>query len=309
MDTPRLVLRRQLLASGWTDHELRRYQRTGELVRVGPGAYLEAPGASPRFEVRHALLAAVGDERHAADGVLSHVSAAVLHGLSTWGLGLDRIHRTRDRRTGGRVGEGVHLHAAPLAPDDVSAVDGVLVTTVARTVIDIARTAGFDAAVAVADSALHRHLVTLDALRRAVRRCAGWPGAPRARRVVAVATAGSASVGETRSRLAMIRAGVPVPQLQWRVPGVARDFEVDFGWPQLCTVGEFDGMAKYGRLLLPGQDPADVVVAEKLREDEIRDTGLRVVRWIWAELDHFDPVAERLGRAFAAAPAGTAWRR
>ncbi|QYN33115.1 hypothetical protein K1T35_31920 [Pseudonocardia sp. DSM 110487] len=105
---------------------------------------------------RHALLAAVRDERHAADGALSHVSAAVLHGLSTWGLPLDRIHRTRDRRTGGRVGNGVHLHAAPLTPDEVDEVDGLLVTSVARTVVDLARTAGFDAAVAVADSALHK---------------------------------------------------------------------------------------------------------------------------------------------------------
>jgi len=86
-------------------------------------------------------------------------------------------------------------------------------------------------------------------------------------------------------------------------------FEVDFGWPELRTVGEFDGLVKYGRLLKPGQDPADVVVAEKLREDEIRDLDLRVIRWTWADIDHFDPVAERLRRAFAASPAGARWRR
>jgi hypothetical protein len=50
-------------------------------------------------------------------------------------------------------------------------------------------------------------------------------------------------------------------------------------------------------------------VAEKLREDEIRDLDLRVVRWIWEEIDHFDPVTERLCRAFAASPAGSPWRR
>jgi hypothetical protein len=68
-------------------------------------------------------------------------------------------------------------------------------------------------------------------------------------------------------------------------------------------------VSKYGRLLKPGQDPAAAVVAEKLREDKIRDLDLRVVRWIWAEIDHFDPVAERLCRAFAASPAGARWRR
>ncbi|QYN32143.1 type IV toxin-antitoxin system AbiEi family antitoxin domain-containing protein [Pseudonocardia sp. DSM 110487] len=309
MDIPRLVVRRQLLAAGWTDHELRRQLRSGELVRLGRGSYLPAPGAPPRFEVRHALLAAVRDERQSADGVLSHVSAAVLHGLSTWGLPLDRIHRTRDRRTGGRVGEGVHVYAAPLAPDEVAEVGGLLVTSPARTVIDIARTAGLEAAVAVADSALHKHLADPDELARAARRCTGWPGALQARRVVALADGDSDSVGESRSRLAIQRAGLPAPVLQWKVEGNGRVFEVDFGWPELHTVGEFDGLFKYGRLLKPGQDPADVVVAEKLREDEIRDLDLRVVRWIWPEIDDFDPVAGRLRRAFAASPAGAAWRR
>ena len=270
---------------------------------------MPAPDAPPRFEVRHALLATVRDERHAADGVLSHVSAAVLHGLSTWGLRLDRVHRTRDRRTGGRVGGGVHLHAAPLAPSEIVELEGVLLTSPGRTVADIARTAPLDAAVAAADSALRRHLVDPDELARAAHRCTGWPGAPQARRVVQLAEGGSASVGETRSRLAIERAGLPRPLLQWEVGGGGRVFEVDFGWPDLRTVGEFDGLSKYGRLLEPGQDPADVVVAEKLREDRIRDLGLRVVRWTWDELDAFDAVVERLQRAFAASPAGARWRR
>jgi hypothetical protein len=309
VDIPRLLLRRQLLAAGLTDHDLRRQRRSGELVSLGRGAYVQAPGTPPQYEAKHALLAAVRDERQAADGVLSHVSAAVLHGMSTWGLRLDRVHRTRDRRTGGRLGEGVHVHTAPLAPDEIDEIDGLLVTSPARTVIDIARTARFDAAVAAADSALHKHLTDPDELARAAHRCAGWPGAPQARQVVTVADGDSDSVGESRSRLAIQRAGLPAPVLQWKVEGNGRAFEVDFGWPELQTVGEFDGLWKYGRLLKPGQDPAEVLVAEKLREDDIRDLDLRVVRWIWAEIDDFDPVTERLCRAFAASPAGAAWRR
>lgn len=309
MEMPRLVLRRELVRAGWSDHELRHQQRSGELLRLGRGAYVRAPDALPRFELRHALLAAVRDERHAADGVLSHVSAAVLHGLSTWGLSLERVHRTRDVRSGGRLGRGVHLHAAPLVLDEIVEVDGLLVTSPARTVVDVARAAGFDAAVAVADSALHKHLVDPDDLARAARRCAGWKGAPQARRVVDASDGRSDSVGESRSRLEILRAGLPAPVLQWKVQGRGRTYEVDFAWPELRTVGEFDGLSKYGRLLRPGQDPAEVVVAEKLREDEIRDLDLRAVRWIWSEIDDFDPVAERLCRAFAASPDGAAWRR
>ena len=72
----------------------------------------------------------------------------------------------------------------------------------------------------------------------------------------------------------------------------------DFGWPQFRTVGEFDGLVKYGALLRPGQDPADAVVAEKRREDAIREEGWRVTRWIWNELEQFDEVARRIERSF-----------
>ena len=86
----------------------------------------------------------------------------------------------------------------------------------------------------------------------------------------------------------MHAAGLPTPTVQVEVRSevtgglVARS---DFGWEDQKTVGEFDGMVKYGRLLKPGQQPGDVVFKEKLREDRIRDEGFRVVRWTWHELD------------------------
>jgi hypothetical protein len=46
----------------------------------------------------------------------------------------------------------------------------------------------------------------------------------------------------------------------------------------------------------PGQQSGDAVFAEKLREDRLRDQGLSVVRWTWADLAHFTPVADRLRR-------------
>lgn len=70
--------------------------------------------------------------------------------------------------------------------------------------------------------------------------------------------------------------------------------EVDFGWPELRTVGEFDGRVKYGRDLRPGQDPVEVLYREKLREDELRAEDLGMVRWGWVDLDRFAPVAQRL---------------
>jgi hypothetical protein len=41
-----------------------------------------------------------------------------------------------------------------------------------------------------------------------------------------------------------------------------------------------------------------VLVAEKLREDELRGEDLGVVRWIWSDLDDFGPAARRLRSRF-----------
>jgi very-short-patch-repair endonuclease len=49
---------------------------------------------------------------------------------------------------------------------------------------------------------------------------------------------------------------------------------VDFLWEEQATVGEFDGRLKY-----MGQPNADVLYAEKRREDRLRALGLEVVRF------------------------------
>jgi hypothetical protein len=118
--------------------------------------------------------------------------------------------------------------------------------------------------------------------------------------VVAFADAGAKSPGESRSRVAIVQAGLPAPVLQWEVLEDRRSLGfADFGWPWLRTVGEFDGEIKYGRLVRPGQAPGDVVFAEKRREDRMRDTGLGVARWTWDELGPaFGPVADRIRRRF-----------
>ena len=129
-----------------------------------------------------------------------------------------------------------------------------------------------------------------------------------ARQVLAFARPGAMNPGETRSRLAIHRAGLPPPALQHPVRTAAGLFlgEVDFWWEEFATAGEFDGRVKYGRLLRPGQDPGDVVFAEKVREDAIRADDREMVRWIWRELSPFDEVAAAAsGRPSPAASALT----
>jgi hypothetical protein len=193
----------------------------------------------------------------------------------------------------------VHRHVAPLEPSEITSLGGVLVTSLTRTVTDVARTVPFEQAVVVADSALDKHeTLTSAALEAALSRATGWPGAPAARRAMSFARRGAKSPGESRSRIAIARAGLPTPQLQFAVQLAGSVALADFGWVDQRAVGEFDGAVKYGRLVLPGQNPGDVVFAEKVREDAVRALDFGFARWTWDELDDFTPVAARIRRAF-----------
>jgi hypothetical protein len=293
---PGLNLRPHLLAHGLTDAELRGLRRRGALSSVRRGAYVHGPVPDDPC-ARHLLAVRATLPQLGVDTVLSHTAAAVVHGLPLWAVRPVRVHATRSRVSGARVSGSVHLHAAALLPEEVVLVDGMPVTSVARTVVDLGRMLPFEQALVPADAALHRGLVTPEELLVALDRGARRPNNPAARRVVGFADGAAESVGETRSRVALRRAGLPPPTLQH---GIGR-FRCDFSWEEHATVGEFDGRVKYGRLLRPGQEPGDAVFAEKRREDELRDLGWEVARWVWDELDPFDAAAARVRRAFARA--------
>lgn len=292
-----LTHRSDLLAAGFTDSELATALRAGAVRRIRPGTYAPVDDAGPRLSHLRLLRAAV----HALsdEAVVCDVSAAALHGLPLWNVDLQRAHVSRQRRGGGRRGRQVHVHAAPLDDHELVEIGGLAVTSPARTVVDVARRLPLEHAVVIADGALHSGLVGTADLTAALQRAAHRRGSPAARRAIAFADGASESVGESRSRVALHRAGLPTPVPQWEVRGPSGLLgRVDFGWEELRTVGEFDGRSKYGRLLRPGQAPGEAVVAEKIREDRIRDEDLRVVRWTWDELGRFDVVANRLRRAF-----------
>ncbi|ALL76122.1 hypothetical protein AD006_13830 [Pseudonocardia sp. EC080610-09] len=294
-----LHLRRRLLAEGRTDEEVRSAIGRGTLWRVRPGAYLDADDPRRRSAVEcHRLLVEATLPLLGPGAVVSGLSAAVLQDLPVWGVQLRRVHVTRDRSGGGRSTARVCLSAAPLPDGDVTTVGGVPVTSAARTVVDVARTAPFETSVPIADAALFRGLCTEVEVADAVGRAAGRRGAGPARAVAAFADGRADGPGESRSRVRMQVQGVPAPRLQHVVRDRSGGFvgQVDFWWPEHGVVGEFDGMEKYGRSLRPGETVADAVLREKRREDALRaQPAVRtVVRWTWHDIDHFDEVTTRL---------------
>ena len=147
----------------------------------------------------------------------------------------------------------VAVHCAPYVPSEVVEIDGVRVTVLARTVVDLARSRPFDEAAAAGDRALALGPAPA-ALSSVLLRMERWPNVRQARRVVAFLDAASESAGESVSRARIADEGLPAPQLQRQITdargrAVAR---VDFCWEDQRTIGEFDGKIKYGRLLKPG---------------------------------------------------------
>ena len=119
---------------------------------------------------------------------------------------------------------------------------------------------------------------------------AGRPPSP-----TAAARAWASRAAASRS----LSPGCPLPLCSGPSGSAGSTAYTDFGWARERTVGEFDGKVKYGRLLEPGQDVGEVVYAEKLREDAIRDEGWQVVRWTWLDLRDFGPTATRIRARFA----------
>ncbi|MGN5236398.1 type IV toxin-antitoxin system AbiEi family antitoxin domain-containing protein [Rhodococcus sp. SJ-3] len=155
MTSPKPFRRSDALSSGLSDSEVRRALRTGELERLAPGIYLDGPTAEGLDAIERHRIRAHTTGTGLPDGTaISHVSAAVLHGLALWRPDLSRIHVTRDGRSGGRRGAGRHVNVVQLGADDVVQVDGVPCTTIARTVADLACTAPIDEVVIAGDSAL-----------------------------------------------------------------------------------------------------------------------------------------------------------
>lgn len=280
----------QLLDSGLTKYDLARENRRGGRVNVRHGAWSEN---APTDELeRHRQLIAGTWPLLGEAAVLSHGSAAVLHGLPVWRPLLERVSATR--ASGGHGGRSRYLHMrrAPLAPVEVTELDGYRVTSLERTALDLARSVSYERAVAILDAALHANA---DAGLLAEMADAGRyrTGAAVARRALAFADRRAESVGESISRVRMAELGLPAPDLQFNVfdrngAWVAR---VDFVWPDCGVVGEFDGAIKYAG---PPDEVAAAVMKEKARQQDIEAVGWLVVRWSWSDLGNRDQFRARI---------------
>lgn len=293
---PRLVLAREHPKA-----HLAALERTGAVMRLRRGAYLPATTldtipehAAHRLE-QLGRTAAVARQLERA--TLSHTSAALWWGLPVV-TSSQAVHVVQPHRASSRSAKDIRRHSLELAPEHVTEHHGVRVTTLERTVVDCATLLRVEPALILADAALHAG-ADLAVCREILGSLGSRRGTARARAVLEHADGGAESPGETRTRLLVLRAGLPAPVTQVPVTLPATTYWADLGWPELRVLLEYDGVSKY----TANGAAADAVLAEKYREEAIARAGFRVVRVTRSDLRAGGHLVARLRRLADFGPA------
>jgi very-short-patch-repair endonuclease len=212
-----------------------------------------------------AALLAVG-----ADAVLSHRTAATLHGIRVGGTAID-VTTLRQRRPR----SGIRIHLARLRPDEHTTRDGIPTTTAARTLLDLAATLSPHRLERAMNEADRLRLAGTVSLTELLERHPGRPGTPALRAILEDARRGediTRSELEDRFLELVDQAGLPTPRTNTLIEG----FEVDCAWPEHRLIVELDGHAFHATRAAYERD--------RERDRALQAKGWCVVRITWRQL-------------------------
>lgn len=263
----------EFASAGVSVSHVRTRVRRGDWVRAGYGFVAPFDILDDRAHLtlrRRHVLASSAAARRRRDHAVSGRSAAIMYGLPTHRVP-ERPELTESYSVGlGRSRGPSHVYGATLQRDDRTSWFGCSVTTMPRTLVDLARHDRWDAIMA-ADAALRERLVTRDEIAGTLARAYGWPGVRQARDVLAIADHRGESALESLTRLRLHDDGFPIPDLQvW----IGKD-RVDMLFKEQRLVLEIDGLEKY---------VGDALRREKMRENRLRRLGYRVERVTWHDI-------------------------
>lgn len=282
-----LVSRRQAKTAGYTERELRTLTAVdGPWVAVRRGTYVERAtwDAAEPFDGRARLKDLAAHLAMVAPHLMSHDSAARALGLPMLRPERELVHITRFGVGGTRTEHGVKHHMTQLGLLNTRVIDGMRVTGLARTAVDLGREHGFVCGTVACDGALQLGLEIPDLEAELVPMWC-WPEITQSRAAVAHARPGAETPGETLTRLLLVELDIGEPETQFPVrigEGVA--------WTDLrvgCHVFEFDGRVKYRRTEDGGvadRPIEDVLWDERTRERLVCAEGLGMSRVVWDDL-------------------------
>jgi very-short-patch-repair endonuclease len=242
------------------------------------------PGLTPRGCWTAAVLSG------GAGAALSHRSAAALWGI--WRDG-DRPAVTSNG-INRRGAPGVETHVGRLRPGETLVVDGIRVTKVARTLLDLAEVLTLEQLVRSIDNATNNRHLRPQLMSSMIMESRGRRGLKPLRQALLITRPQDVltrSELERRALRLIQRTGLPQPEVNVRLQG----YEVDLLWRDAGLVVELDGSEYH--------DPEH----DTRRDNNLRAHGWSVSRFTWRQIVN-DPdwVVACLTPAGAAPPAA-AW--
>jgi len=258
-----VVTRGELLGAGVTRAQLKSRLAAGSLIRVYPGVYLvghQAPSVLARYM---AAVKACGD-----GSLLVRRAAAHLLGLLKDPPSLPEVLCLTQRRVRGVRTQRVR-HSEPT---DGTTWRGIPVTTVQRTLVDLAALLDEDELARAVHQADARHHVRPEQIEGVLARRHNWPGARKLRRVIWGKVPVTLSRLEARFLTRLREAGLPCPDTNRRVDGRY----VDCRWPEHRLTVELDSY-RYHRT-------RHVWEQDRQRERGARARGDEFRRYTWRDV-------------------------
>jgi predicted transcriptional regulator of viral defense system len=263
-----VVARRQLLALGLSRSAIDHRLRSGRLFRVGHGVYAVGRRRITQEGRWMTATLAAGD-----DSVLSHRSAAGLWRIARPGGAVElTVPTTAGRRRRRRV---IIHRTGSLPADEVTRHNAIPVTTVPRTLLDLAEIATRRELERALDEAQFIRRLDLPATRAVLDRHPSRTGARRLARALDDHVIGTTRTndGLEEDFFLMCRsAGIPAPLVKEQIG----PYEVDFLWPDARLVIETDDRASHER--------NSTYEADRDRDAYLDDLGYRVRRYTWRKI-------------------------
>ena len=198
--------------------------------------------------------------------VASHLSAAYLWGLLRYRP--ETMHVTAPTRRRAKRRFKVHFSSI-LAVEDRSVREGLPVTALPRTLLDLAITARPEQLEGYLERAEGRNLFDLAAVEALLARCGGHRGRGRLGRALAIYRPDPAftrSRFEKSFRRIVKAAGLPVPSMNFNVAS----YELDAYWPDLRFAVELDLFETHGGRAAFERD--------RRRQEELKLLGVEMIR-------------------------------
>ena len=273
-----VVARRQLTALGFSRRSIEIRLRAGRLHRVHRAVYAVAHQTLTQQGLWLAAVLAYGEE-----AVLSHRSAAALWGfLREFGSGTEV---TSPHGHPGRP--GIKLHKGRADPGEYTKRNGIPVTSVARTLIDLAGVIDAQRLERVFEEADRLGLLKLRELEHLCEHLQGRRGMATIRGLIATAREPAMVRSPLEERFVELcrKHGLPPPLLNVSVLG----FQVDTLWPRQHLIVELDGFAFHRQRAAFERDRA--------RDAALQVAGYRIVRLTHRRLEETEEaVVEQLRR-------------